>query len=260
MTTIHGTTPSTGAGWTKEQWLRSFRSEAARFSASVDPTRLDAAVPSCPGWTVYDLIAHVAGVYRWHRQHLQRRTASTPRHERPQVPAHMPVLTWWQREFTAMEQELDAVSPTEPAWNWAGRPPVALFWHRRMAHETALHRWDAENALGVRHSVDSTLWTDGVTEVLDTFLPGGRNAGIAGPTGTVALTATDTGAHWRIAVRESGVLLAPRADVPGAGPAPDCTAEGTTEDLLLVLWGRATAADRLRVQGDATLLRCLRAR
>ncbi|WP_225827696.1 maleylpyruvate isomerase family mycothiol-dependent enzyme [Streptomyces naphthomycinicus] len=260
MTAIHGTARSTEARWTKERWLHAFRQEAARFLAAIDTARLDAAVPSCPGWTVSDLVAHLAGVYRWHRQHLRRRTASTPRHERPEVPEGIHVLTWWQREFTAMAEELDAVSPAAPAWNWAGRPPVARFWHRRMAHETALHRWDAENALGVPTAIGPAPATDGVAEVLDTFLPGGRNAGRPGPAGTVALSASDTAARWRVTVRETGVSLSPPPDSPGAGPVPDCVAEGTAEDLLLVLWGRATAADRLRVEGDATLLDALRAR
>ena len=32
---------------------------------ATDPTDLDRAVPSCPGWTVEDLVAHIAQVQRW---------------------------------------------------------------------------------------------------------------------------------------------------------------------------------------------------
>ena len=47
---------------------------------------------------------------------------------------------------------LEALDPESPAWNWAPQAKKAGFWHRRMAHETSVHRWDTQMALGRRPS------------------------------------------------------------------------------------------------------------
>ena len=50
------------------------------------------------------------------------------------------------RHAAAGARETPAETPT---WNWArNAPDTAAFWPRRMAQETAVHRWDAQSAAG----------------------------------------------------------------------------------------------------------------
>jgi hypothetical protein len=78
---------------------------------------------------------------------------------------------------------------------------VAAFWFRRMAHETAVHRWDAQLAVRLPEPLESKLAADTVAEALDTFLPSGRQRSPHNLTGLVHLTATDLGQEWYCATQ-----------------------------------------------------------
>src|ERR671938_68607 len=70
--------------------------------------------------------------------------------------------------FRAAVGQVDALDPGLPAWNPAPQAKRVEYWYRRMAHETALHRWDAQMAVGLGEPIEAKLAADGVTEVLDT--------------------------------------------------------------------------------------------
>src|SRR5690606_14849756 len=138
----------------REFWAFALRAEAPAFrQAAGQPGALDATVPSCPGWTVADLVRHLGAVYRWVRSHASRGVTSRPEQPRPvaddDVPTGPAALTWWDGEYAALSTVLDKLDPEMPAWNWAPQPKKVGFWHRRMAHETAVHRWDAQMATGL---------------------------------------------------------------------------------------------------------------
>jgi len=78
---------------------------------------LTAPVPTCPGWSVGDLVAHVARGFR---------TVVGKESEPPDTTA-----------VTALDQSYAALSAA-----FADRPD--RFWIRRMAQEAAIHRFDAE--------------------------------------------------------------------------------------------------------------------
>lgn len=247
----------------KEFWLSAARAEAADFRLAVgSPGALPAAVGSCPGWTVEDLIRHLGTVYRWARSHVGRGVTSRP-DPRPEVAGDAPtgpaVLTWWDGECAAVLDVLDRLDPQAPAWNWAPQPKTAGFWHRRMAHETAVHRWDAQMAIGLAEPIEAKLACDGVAEVLDSWLPAGRRRGATDRLGVVQLAATDIEQDWFIRLRGSGGLALLDTDtlLDADDPHARVLARGTTSDLLLALYGRVPF-DVLDVTGDATLLESLR--
>lgn len=211
---------------------------------------LEPQVPGCPGWTVGDLTFHLGSVHRFHAGHVGRGVTTLP--ERPEVvdPSDDELLAWFEEGVTQLLAALSAVEPDLPAWNWAPHTPqVAAFWPRRMALETAVHRWDAESAHGVQRGFDTALAADGVDEVLTVMGP--AEASPALPTGTVVVRATDTGRAW-------SVRMAPgRFEVLDELPAePDAEVEGSAPDLLLAVWGRIPL-DELVVRGDHTLAEVL---
>jgi len=243
----------------KHFWLTAFRREAAAFRAAIDPERLDAQVPPCPDWTVEDLVAHVAAVYKRQRAHLVRGVISKPEGPFPEPPEGADaILAWFDEAHAEMEQTLTDVDPDMPAWNWSVQPPKAIFWHRRMAHETTIHRWDAQVSVGIPEPIPTALAVDGVDEVLDTWLPGGRRKGPTDRTGVVRLTATDADARWAIRLRRGGGVSLLDTDIWfDDEPEAQAAASGSASDLDLALWGRVPLTV-LTLQGDAGLVDALR--
>jgi uncharacterized protein (TIGR03083 family) len=249
---------------TKEFWLSALASDAPAFrEAAGSPGALEAAVPSCPDWRVEDLVRHLGGIYRWVRAHASRGTTSPPdpalRRAGEPPPSGGAVLSWWDTEYAALVDLLDALDPDMPAWNWAPQPKRAAFWHRRMAHETAVHRWDAQMAVGRAEPIETKLAADGVAEVLDSWLPSGRRRGRTDRAGVVQLVATDLEHDWFVRLREDGgvALLDTDTLLDADDPHARVLAQGTASDLLLALYGRIPF-DVLDVTGDAGLLQCLR--
>jgi uncharacterized protein (TIGR03083 family) len=247
---------------TKDFWIAGLRAEGAALRAAVGQDgALDRPVPTCPEWTVPDLLGHLGGIYAWVRSHAGRGVATAPprRAQIEDLPTGDALLAWWDSEFTALLRMLEALDPELPAWNWAPQAKKAGFWHRRMAHETAVHRWDAQLAVGLADPVEAKLAADGICEVLDTWLPAHLGRGPKDRTGIVALRSLDTEQVWHIRLRGEGVALLDTDTIldDHAHEHERTVAAGTASDLLLALYGRVSF-DVLEIGGDATLLETLR--
>jgi uncharacterized protein (TIGR03083 family) len=249
----------------KEFWLASLRADGAAFLAAVDePEALARPVPSCPGWTVGDLIRHLGGFY----DRITRHAGAGPADE-PWPPLGVPeeapaaddpaVVTWFREQLRGTEARLEAVDPDTPTYNWAPRPRVASFWHRRAAHETTVHRWDAQLATRLPEPIESKLAGDTIAEALDTFLPGGRRRMDGTTHGLVQLSATDLGQSWYVRLRGAGVSLLDTDTLLDDPHQARATASGSASDLALALWGRVPF-DVGETSGDADLLEAIKIR
>ena len=123
--------------------------------------------------------------------------------------------------------------------------PLAM-WARRQAHETAVHRFDAQDATGAVSNFDPKFASDGIDELLAGFAPRKQEFPIA-TTRTMHVHAIDTEDHWLMTMGSGGIETA-----RDAGPA-DVSIGGAASDLYLLLWNRAqdTTVD---VRGDRELL------
>jgi len=127
-----------------------------------------------------------------------------------------------------------------------------------MAHEVSVHRWDAESAAGRPTAIETKLAADGVSEVLDTWLPAGKRKGPTDVRGVVHLAASDAGYEWFVRLRGPGVALLDTGTILDTDDHhPRAGATGTASDLLLTLMGRQRT-DRLVVTGDPRLIDSLR--
>jgi uncharacterized protein (TIGR03083 family) len=241
----------------KEFWLAALRHEGAAFRAAVSAGGLGEPVPSCPDWTVGQLVGHLGWVYQWVNGHVTRGVTSRPERPPHEEPTDESVLTWWDERYAELLATLDRLDPELPAWNWAPQPKKAVFWHRRMAHETAIHRWDAQVATGLTEPIEAKLAVDGVAEVLDSWLPGGRRRGPVDGSGLVQLVGSDVDHEWLIRIRGAGVSLLDTSTVMHEPHKIDAQAVGTASDLQLALWGRIPY-DVLETAGDLRLLEALR--
>jgi uncharacterized protein (TIGR03083 family) len=204
-------------------------------------------VPGCPDWDVRELVQHLGSVYRFHARHVVRGVTAPPEEFAAELPTDEDLLTWFDESVDELLVVLRSLDPDSPAWNWAPHTPqVASFWPRRMALETAVHRWDAESAHRDANGFDLDVAVDGVDEGLTVMGPSEPEPD--SPTGTAVVRATDAGTEW-------AVRLAPDVfEVLAASPAsPDAVLEGTASALLLALYGRIPASE-LTTTGDQALV------
>jgi uncharacterized protein (TIGR03083 family) len=248
----------------KDFWLAAVRAEGSAFLSAVGTDDvLGSTVPSCPDWTVGDLARHLGGVYRRVRVNAGsgRADEAWPALNVPEdAPAATDpeVVAWFGEELAQTSRFLDALDPDLPTWNFAPQAKVAGFYHRRLAHETAVHRWDAQFASGLPEPIESKLAGDTVAEVLDTFLPAGRRREPVDATGVVHLVASDLGHEWTVRLRGQGMALLDTDTLldDDAHPAR-AAATGSASDLALALWGRVSF-DVVETVGDEGLLEALR--
>lgn len=246
----------------KDMWLAAMRTDGPALRASAADVDLDIPVPSRPQWTMLDLLRHLGGTYRWVAEHTVRGVTTQP--DRP-LSAYLEeaipgdVLSWWDIEFASVTAALDALDADAPAWNWAPQAKKVSFWHRRLALETAVDRWDAQMATGVAEPIEAKLATDGVSEVLDTFLAAGHRVVTARPSGLVALHSTDIDHMWHVRLRGDGIALLDTDTIFDAEELPArAVAAGTASDLMLALHGRV-GIDVLDTTGDQQLIEAVRA-
>jgi uncharacterized protein (TIGR03083 family) len=238
----------------KARYIAALRADSAAL-AEAARLGLDEPVPSCPGWSVADLVQHTGRVHRAVTRRvrnldLERRSSSDiPLPPRPEL------VNWFEDGAEALGPVLEAAQPDASVWNWSIRPKVASFWWRRMAQETAVHRWDAESAHARQQPIAADVAVDGVDEFLDVFLPTDL---AEKPTtdliGTVQLQCSDRPASWLVTV-SGGVLLARPNQEPTASDRPLATVSAPASDLLLLLWRRGEPTRTgLETGGDAALL------
>lgn len=217
----------------------------AEVAASGD---LDAPVPSCPRWSLQKLVGHLGWVYNWVSEHLEQRSATMlNRDDAPRPPRGEAVVAWFGDAHARVLDALGDVDPAEEVWGWAGINTGA-FWHARLAHESLIHRWDAESAVGGPGDIDSELGADGVDELMDVIWPFQvRHAGDALPEGSLHLHRTDGDGEWLCRIVD-GRLVTERIHARG-----DVAVRGTGGQLDLVLWRRIRPGD-VEVFGDVGVL------
>ena len=208
---------------------------------------LAAPVPACPGWTVERLVGHVGRVYRSTAVWVRTGEAS----EVERAPAGEAVLEWTATGLDELLPALEAGSSDDPeataAVTWAG-PQPASFWPRRMAIETALHRWDAEQAVsGEPEPIDAELAVDGIDEMFDVLLPERAGGALTGDGESLHLHATDVPGEWMVTLTE-GRPVVERTHGKGT-----VAVRAPASDLLLLLWNRGDRAG-VEVFGDEALL------
>ena len=176
-------------------YVRSIRSDGLALAEAGDG-RLQRSVPSCPGWSVADLVWHVGAVHRFWGEIAGRELLDPNEVERVDRPDDTDLLAWYSAQLARLLGALDAADPETLVWSWASEDPVPTAWiHRRMAQETAVHRWDAQNASGERSPIEADVAVDGIEEFLFQFV-GFEPASLADGGETVRFEAADTGDAW----------------------------------------------------------------
>lgn len=226
---------------------RLLRDELTRLLEVVPKDDLGLPVPTCPGWTILDLIEHLARVYDWAANIVLGRLQGPPgREQLSRRPEGALPLDWLLDRGDRLSKALTGAGDGEArVWNFGtGRGGVA-WWARRQQYETTIHRVDVEMATGCPlRPVDAPLAADILSELFEIrHLEQVPEHSFEQAGGLwIHLHATDLeGAEWTIDTSTSRVT---RAHMKG-----DVAVRGSMWSLARWTWGRAHAGE-LEVFGD----------
>lgn len=240
-----------------DQFVETLRVDGERLAGAAERAGLDASVPTCPGWRVTDLVRHVGGVHRWAAAHVvqQRKKPFEPDDERVffAAPDDDGLLDWFRDGHRALTVALGAADPGLDCWTFLPAGSPLEFWARRQAHETAIHRADAEAATGARPLWRPEFAANGVDEILNCFFQRRPERLAADPPLSVSLRATDIEQSWTLRMEKDRLYV-------DAGHRPaGLNLTGTVSMLYLLLWNRAGTED-LTVDGDPEIWESWRGR
>lgn len=223
---------------------------------------LGANVPPCPRWRVADLIRHTGYVHRWAARNITERPDKVfdgATEDQVLTSGETPddkLLDWFLDGHVAL---VGALRTADPAGNYPVFLPDAIsplaFWARRQAHETAIHRADAQLAAGQTPGYDKDFAADGIDELVMGFAARSRKPPKNALGKSMLVRSTDTGRAWHIAWPDEpgikGVCQRAEADA-------DCVLAGPASGLYLMLWNRldvrtvvGTPASATTIVGDA---------
>ena len=225
-----------------EPFIAATEREGAAVLAAAE-AGLDAPVPTCEGWVVADILGHLGRVHRSVSEIIERRALEIPAVEIPNPPPGEAVLGFFEEGLGRVVAALASIGPDEPVYSWSG-DGTGRFYHRRMAHELAVHRFDAESAHGTPAPFDAELAADGIDEYLDVLVPfSARRWARALPSGSMHLHRTDGPGEWLVRAVD-GAVVTTREHAKG-----DVAVRGPASDLFAFVWNRGRS-EELAVFGD----------
>jgi uncharacterized protein (TIGR03083 family) len=232
----------------REEYLDRLAGESDALADAALAAGTEAPVPSCPGWTVADLLLHCIGGDNWARVIVETGSRDAATKELPDpTPTGTALVEHYREGAHALLATLAAADPDASVWAFFADHRTVQFWIRRRAQEVTLHRIDAELAAGAITRIDPVFASDGLDEHLTLFAP--RFVPGAAPElrGSVHVHCTDVEGEWLAVIGPDGVAVT-REHAKG-----DVAVRGPAEDLLLYISGRR-GRDGLEVFGDEALL------
>jgi uncharacterized protein (TIGR03083 family) len=231
--------------------------EGKRMASAAAAAGPDAAIPTCPGWCVRDLVRHQGEVHRWATAIVRDRVPA-PGIDSAEVVGPWPddadLVSWFTTGYATLVETLERADPGLDCFAFLPAASPLLFWSRRQAHETGIHRVDAQSALGPITPFAVDVAVDGIEEMLFGFAGRSRSRLRSPSPRSLQLHAVDAAAMWTVRIGADRVDV-DRDDsrVLAAVDGADCAMRGAASDLFLVLWNRADKS-ALDVAGDAGVL------
>ncbi len=218
-------------------------------------TPQDLEVPTCPGWSILDLLDHVTKVQKRAALRIGKSTDVEVQNDPPAKGIDEAIL----RSTTALEELTSGFLSADDGakcWNWTGSNQTVGWMKRRQAQEVTVHLFDAlltsdqsgdTKALVEMANITPELAKDGIVEYFEVFV-GRLLAKGSVPEHSLHLHGTDQeGAEW-ILSNDKGSLVVSKGHQKS-----DVALRGETPLLLLWTWGRVER-DRLEVLGSTEVL------
>ena len=221
--------------------------EGRSLAVAAEAAGTDAKVPTCPEWQVRDLLRHTGMVHRWAAAFVaEGHTSPRPDGGLPDLDG-AELLAWFVEGHRHLVDTLRSADPDMRCWAFLPAPSPLAFWARRQAHETTVHRFDAETARGDADAgIAPDFAADGIDELLRGFHSRAKSRLRSDEPRVLRVRATDLdGAVWTVRLSQEP----PVAERGDAGDA-DCELAGPAAELYLSLWNRLPFPS---VTGDASV-------
>ncbi|GGX58335.1 maleylpyruvate isomerase family mycothiol-dependent enzyme [Streptomyces fructofermentans] len=227
--------------------IRVLDREGRSLAEAADAAGPDAKVPTCPGWQVRDLLRHTGMVHRWATAFVaEGHTSYRPDGGLPALDG-AELSAWFRAGHGRLVEVLTAAPSDVRCWTFLPAPSPLAFWARRQAHETTVHRADAESARGGRPGPpDADFAVDGIEELLLNLHGRARSRVRTDVPRVLRVRASDTGTTWTVRLSER-----PPEVERGEVGAADGEFAGTAAELYFALWNRRPVP---HVSGDASLV------
>ncbi|MEU9046283.1 MULTISPECIES: maleylpyruvate isomerase family mycothiol-dependent enzyme [unclassified Kitasatospora] len=238
--------------------IDALRHEGTLLAEAAARTDLSAPVPTCPEWQLGDLLRHVGHVHRWATA-IPSRRLSAPLDEAGveaavgPMPSDAALVDWFREGHATLVDALVKAPADVECWTFMPAPSPLAFWARRQAHETAIHRHDADAAAGVPGpAVGTALALDGIDELVRGFMTRSRATLHSDRPRTLQVRATDGHGTWRLTITQEP----PAVTTDESSEPADLTLTGPARELYLLLWNRLPAEQARQVEptGDRDLL------
>lgn len=239
-------------------YASAFLAENSAFAELFRDVDESTPVPTCPGWTLTQLLRHVGRGDRWAAQIVRDRLEDylDPRTVEGGKPPPDPAdaISWLQGGARRLVDAVELTGVETPVWTFLGSRP-ANWWIRRRLHETAVHRADAALAIGGEFTLEPRLAADAITEWLERVAVQAGSEGAPLPLedgNTLHLHATDPGldeaGEWTVGVDEGRIAW---SHEHGKG---SVALRGDATELLLAVTRRVPLADTgIALFGDDTV-------
>lgn len=232
--------------------------EGALFAAAAERGGLGIRIPSCPAWDMRELVQHLGLIHLWAAAHVDQphpdagfgtdlgSLASFWPDLAGSYPDDGGLVEWYRKTNANLVRVLESTPPDRECFTFLPTSSPVAMWARRQASETAAHRFDAENAVGVVSGLDPAFAADALDELLSGFAPGRQALPILTER-TMHVHAEDTNDRWFL-------TLGPELTTTSrtSGPA-DLTLAGAAADLYLALWNRGDDS-AINIIGDSEVL------
>ncbi|ATL25878.1 hypothetical protein KY5_0860 [Streptomyces formicae] len=223
--------------------------EGQLLARAAEEAGTDAKVPTCPGWQVRDLLRHTGMVHRWAAAFItERRTSYQLGGEAPDIEGDA-LIGWFRQGHAALVETLTGAPLDVECWAFLPAPSPLAFWARRQAHETTVHRLDAESARGGApfSPIGTAFALDGIEELLCGFHARSRSQVRSDVPRVLRVRATDAAEEesWTVRLSEG-----PPVTERGSTAPADCEVSGPAARLYPALWNRLPFPE---VTGDRSL-------
>lgn len=259
------------------EFVEALDGEGRSLAAAAEEAGCDAKVTTCPGWQVRDLVRHTGMVHRWATAFVAEG------HTAYQRDGGLPgldgdgLLAWFREGHGRLVDTLAAAPSDLECWSFLPASSPLAFWARRQAHETTVHRVDAQSALGGTPSqLAPEFAVDGIDELLRGFHGRARSKVRARTPRVLRVRATDADVVWTVRLsaeapvterasgRDRDMIRTEGGDSaedgekkdgngngdPHAYGAAACEVSGPAAQLYLALWNRLPFPS---VTGDGSL-------
>ncbi len=225
--------------------------------SAVAAADLEGKPPTCPEWTVRELAHHMGRVHRWAAAYvggarLEPFTADEAENVWGSLPDDAGLVSWLRDGARGIVAALQAAPTDLHCSTFLPAPSPRAFWARRQAHETTIHRVDAQLAVGAADPVPADFAVDGIDELLVGFFSRNRGRLRADPARTLAVVLSDVDASWLVEIGPEG----PQARRTPTPATADAEVTGGANAVYLGLWNRG----ELAATGDQTLVALWRER